>query len=152
MSKHLITADVILALEAWLGVGLFGGGVGIVFAVVFVILAIVNKDRSFFRVAAIYALLLVATVMMLSESAKLARRRATPVIAAVNRYHAEQGRYPATLTELVPAYLPSIPDAGFTRMSRDFHYDNSRPQLYFSGMFHGIFAYDFPTESWVAND
>jgi len=82
----------------------------------------------------------------------MAQHRATPVISAVNRYRSEHGHYPTNLNELVPAYLPSIPHAGFTRMSRDFRYYNERPQLYFAGMFHGVFAYDFPTESWRTNE
>jgi len=39
MRKHLIIAGLILALESWLGTGLFGGSVGIVCPIVFVILA-----------------------------------------------------------------------------------------------------------------
>ena len=154
MRKHLIIAGLILALEAWLGIGVFGFGVGIVCAIVFVILAFAERQRrsQHFRNAAIYALLLVATLTLISLSARQARRRAIPVISAVNRYRSEHGQYPTSLEQLVPAYLPSIPDAGFTRISRDFRYYNGRPELYFAGMFHGVFTYDFPTESWTTNE
>jgi hypothetical protein len=154
MRKHLIIAGLFLALEAWLGVGLFGGGVGLVCPVVFVILAVTDKQRrsQHLRIAAVYAVLFMVTIVLISESAKLARRRAAPVISAVNRYRSEHGQYPMNLNELIPGYLPSIPHAGFTRMSRNFYYSNGRPQLYFAGMFHGVFAYDFPTASWTTNE
>lgn len=32
-----------------------------------------------------------------------------PVIAALDRYQAENGAYPEALTDLVPAYLPEVP-------------------------------------------
>jgi len=154
MRNHLIISGLILALEAWLGIGLFGGGVGIICAIVFVILAIAEKQRrsQHFRTAAIYALLLMTTLTLISLSARQARRRAIPVISAVNLYRSEHGQYPPSLEQLVPTYLPSIPNAGFTRTSRHFRYNNGRPQLYFAGMFHGVFAYDFPTESWSTNE
>lgn len=147
-------AGLILALEAWLGIGVFGGAAGMVCPIVFVVLAITDKQRrwQFLRVAAVYAVLLVATLSVITWSWRVAQRRANPVISAVHRYHSEHGQYPATLDELVPAYLPSIPHAGFTRVSRDFWYYNGRPQLKFSGMWHGVFSYDFPTESWTTNE
>lgn len=154
MRKHLIIAGLILALEAWLGVGLLGGGAGSLCPLVFVILAVIDKQSrsQHLRIAAVYAMLFVLTVFLISESALLARRRATPVISAVNRYRSEHGQYPTNLNELVPGYLPSIPHAGFTRISRAFGYDHNRPQLYFAGMLHGMFAYDFPTESWMTSE
>jgi len=154
MSKHLTIAGLLLALEAWLGIGFAGVGVGMVCLILFAVLAIVDRQRRwhYFRVAATYLLLSVATLSLISWNARLAQRRASPVIAAVNRYHSEHGQYPTTLDQLVPTYLPSIPRAGFTQISRDFRYYDERPQLYFAGMWHGVFAYDFPTESWRTNE
>ena len=154
MQKHLIIAGLLLAFEGWLGIGLLGGGVGLACAAVFGILVIIDKQRrsEHSLKAAIYALLLVATLSLISASARLAQRRATPVISAVNHYRSEHGQYPRSLDQLVPVYVPSIPHAGFTRTSRDFRYYNGRPQLYFAGMFHGVFAYDFTTETWTTNE
>ena len=154
MLKHFIAAGLLLAIEAWVGIGLIGGSVGMIAPIIFVILALAEKQRrsEHFRVAAIYALLFIATMAVLSSNARIAQRRATSVIAAVNRYHSEHGHYPTSLNELVPAYLPSIPNAGFTRISRHFGYFDEGPQLYFAGMFHGVFAYDFPTASWRTNE
>ena len=39
----------------------------------------------------------------------VAERRATAVLLALRLYHLDHGRYPATLAELVPAYLPAVP-------------------------------------------
>jgi hypothetical protein len=39
-------------------------------------------------------------------------RNEARIIAAVDRFHADHGRYPATLGELVPRYLPSTHPAG----------------------------------------
>ena len=154
MRKHLIIAGLILASEAWLGIGILGGTVGMIYPIVFVVMAITNKQKRsyYFRVAAVYALLFVSTISVISLSARLAQRRASPLISAVNQYRSEHGEYPTTLEQLVPAYRPAIPNAGFTRISRDFRYYNKRPQLYFAGMFHGVFAYDFATESWTTNE
>jgi hypothetical protein len=157
MRKHLIIAGLTLAFEACVGVGLFGMGYGIILVVIFVILAIAQRQRrsEWFRVAVIYALMFVATMALLLSNIQVAQRRAVPVIAAVSRYHSEHGHYPKTLDELVPVYLPSIPHAGFTLISRDFRYfifNDERPQLYFPAMFHGVFAYDFATKTWRTNE
>lgn len=155
MRKHLIIAGLILVFEAYVGVGIIGMGYGMVLVVVFVILAVTQRQRRWecFRVAMIYALMFVATMALASANIKLAQRRAAPVILAVRRYNSEHGHYPKTLDELVPAYLPSVPRAGFTLLSRHFGYFNDEnPQLYFPAMFHGVFAYDFPTETWRTNE
>ncbi|MCJ7751129.1 MAG: hypothetical protein MUQ65_08555 [Armatimonadetes bacterium] len=38
--------------------------------------------------------------------------RAQPLLSALTRYHEDQGRYPAALSDLVPTYLPRIPYTG----------------------------------------
>jgi len=130
-------------------------GYGTTLVVVFVIRAVAEKQRrlEMFRIAVIYALMFVATLALISSNVRLAYHRAVPVISAVSRYHSERGHYPETLDELVPAYLPSIPHAGFTLLSRHFRYISAeRPQLYFPAMFHGVFTYDFSTETWRSNE
>jgi hypothetical protein len=154
MRKHLIIASLILAFETWIGVAVIGMGCGMLFVPVFLILAITEKQRrsEWLRATAAYALLFFATMGVILSNWGLAQRRAEPVISAVNRYHSERGRYPKTLDELVPSYLPSIPRAGYTVLSRDFRYYNDRPQLCIVVMMHGISAYDFPTETWRTNE
>lgn len=155
MRRHLIIAGSILTFEAWVGIGIIGMGYGVILTVAFAVLALGQRQRrsEWFRVAVIYALMFVATFALISSNIRMAQRRAAPVIAAVNRYHSERGTYPKALDELVPAYLPSIPPAGFTVLSRNFRYFNyERPQLYFPAMFHGVFSYDFQTETWRTNE
>ena len=46
------------------------------------------------------------------------------IITAVHRYHDERGRYPETLDELVPRFLPSVPRSRRTPgLFRRFEYD-----------------------------
>ena len=40
---------------------------------------------------------------------------AAPIIAALDEYHARQGRYPAKLQQFVPDYIPSQSDLWLTR-------------------------------------
>lgn len=109
LRKHFIAAGLLLAIEAWIGIGLLGGSIGIIAPIVFVILALAEKQRRLehFRVAVIYAVLFIATMAVLSSNARIAQRRASSVITAVNRYHSEHGHYPTSLNELCPR-LPAL--------------------------------------------
>ena len=73
--------------------------------------------RATVRGAAFGALLLGARCDAPGEGPKADRgyRRAAPVIAALAHFHADQGQYPDSLPQLVPAYLAAaalaVPDA-----------------------------------------
>ena len=154
LRKHVLVSGLLLGLEAWLGIGIIGAGIGIVVALATLIAACTQKDgRSrLLGVAGVYALLLVATMGILTANWRIAQRRSAPVILAIDRFHSTQGYYPDSLNELVPAYLPSIPGAGFSWLARHFGYAAERPQLYFPAMFHGVVAYDFSSRSWTTNE
>lgn len=47
------------------------------------------------------------------------------IVRACDSFYSDNGRYPKTLNELVPRYLPSIPPAMYSIFG-DFHYYNSR--------------------------
>lgn len=151
---HLTICGLFLLSEAWLGIGMLGMCVGMTGVTIALASAISRKGRRtrFLGVGAIYALLFVGTAGIILSNWRMAQNRAAPVIAAIDRFHSDQGRYPNSLGELVPAYLPSIPKAGFTLIGRRFGYVDDRPQLYFPAMFHGVVAYDFPTCSWRTNE
>jgi hypothetical protein len=152
--KHLVISGLFLGLETWLGIGIVGVTAGMIGALIALAGVITQKEARLrlVGVTAIYALLCLATMGVVTSNLRVAQRSAAPVISAINRFRSEQGRYPNTLDELVPAYLPTIPGAGFTWLARRFGYFAERPQLYFPAMFHGVVAYDFPTHSWTTNE
>lgn len=45
------------------------------------------------------------------ETFKAASQILNPVVAAIEKYHAQNGRYPDKLKELVPEYIPQLPPA-----------------------------------------
>lgn len=55
---------------------------------------------------------LLAILVDRQKGAGLAVRNERMIIPAVDRFHADHGRYPASLDELVPRYLPSTRPAG----------------------------------------
>ena len=151
---HLLIGGLLLVSEAWFGVGILGMGVGMVAAIVALASAVAQKGQRtrLLGVAAVYALLCVGTMGIILSNWRVAQRRAVPVITAIYRFRSDYGHYPAALDKLVPVYLPSIPEAGFTVVGRHFGYLADRPSLYFSAMFHGIAAYDFSTRGWRTNE
>ena len=150
----MIITAAIFALEAVVGLGLVGMGIGFVMTFVALALAMGSRRqrRHHLAIAVIYAGLCVSTMGVILSNWRVAQDRAVPVIAAIEHFHSDQGRYPSALQDLCPAYLPSIPRAGFTLFGRRYGYIADRPQLYFSAMFHGIVAYDFPTQVWRTNE
>lgn len=154
IAGHILIATLLLFLEVCVGIGMVGMSVGFFVAGIAFLRAVKWKDlrRHLLRVSAVYVLLFVGTAVAIAWNSSLARKRAEPVIAAVERFRADHGRYPGTLNELVPAYLSSIPRGGFTWISRQYWYDARRPQVYFAAMFHGVFFYDFPTHQWLSNE
>ena len=62
------------------------------------------------------------------------RRNANQVMMAIQSWHRDRGTFPMQLAELVPAYLPALPDAPALRYGRSdgslsFHYVPNWPQL-----------------------
>ena len=55
---------------------------------------------------------------------KIGKANAPRIIAACEQFHSANGRYPKTLNELVPQYLPSIPRAKYCLMLGEFMYWN----------------------------
>lgn len=152
--RHLIISAVVFVLEAVVGLGLLGMGIGFVVMFAALASAIGSPSRRWHHlgVALVYFALCISTMGVILSNWRVAQYRAGPVIAAVEQFHTDRGRYPSALVELCPSYLPSIPSAGFTLIGRRYGYIASRPQLYFSAMFHGIVSYDFPTRAWTTNE
>lgn len=67
------------------------------------------KLKYFGYKAIIYTLLVAASFGFHAYDLSLANARAQSVIAAVDHYYRDKGVYPDTLQNLVPAYLPVVP-------------------------------------------
>jgi len=148
--KHVLIAAALLAIELPLGLGIIGVPAVIIAAVVL----LSGKQRFGMRlqVAALYLCVSILTFTWLVYNVHLAKGSAIPVIAACKHFKAEHGRYPTQLNELIPATLAALPNARNTLVAKHFGYDATRPTLYFPAMFHGVFYYDFQTDSWTTND
>jgi len=148
--KHIVIAAILLAIELPLGLGVIGVPAVIVAAIV-----LISGSQRFgarLQVAALYVCVSILSFTWLVYNVHVAKSRATPVIAACKQFKAEHGHYPAQLDELIPENLKAIPNARNTLVARCFGYDSTRPTLYFPAMFHGVFYYDFQTDSWTTND
>ena len=151
--RHIIISATIFALESVAGLGLLGISVGFAMMTVALASAIPPRGRRhYLGVALIYAALFTSTLGIILSNWRVAQHRAIPVIASIEHFHLDRGRYPTALEELCPSYLRTIPRAGFTLVGRRYGYIADRPQLYFPAMFHGIVTYDFPTQAWKTND
>jgi len=116
-------------------------------------------DRALFRLRAIKAgatvgagLAAIATIVILNA---IAEDRAKEVIAAVEAYKASSGTYPANLEELVPAYLPDVPNAKPVGMLREFKYYRANGEHTLSYTVVPPFGrklYNFERRRWSALD
>jgi hypothetical protein len=62
-------------------------------------------------------------------------RISEPLIAAIEQYNKDRGEYPSSLSELIPRYLPKIPDTGYGKR-RQFHYYRAEARLSQSDFLH----------------
>lgn len=108
----------------------------------------VNRQPSqvvLFR-AAIPVLTLAIALVNTFVQWNIAKKNGEQVVSACESFQAANGRYPKTLEELVPQYLPSIPLAKYCA-SGQFRYHNSEdhpPILWWSkfGFLHRIYSFD----------
>jgi hypothetical protein len=136
---------------------LIGSGLGvatILVAAAFLIAYFANrlKNRHELILAGVYAFAAISSVAIIRINWRIAEARSKPVIAACKDFHAKYERYPTQLGELVPEFIPAVPHAGYTLISRRFFYSSSRPVVGFAVMFHGVSSYDFQTNRWLTND
>jgi hypothetical protein len=81
---------------------------------------------------------------------RIAESNASRVVAACEEFHAATGRFPKSLDELVPQYLPSVPPAKYCLMWGQFVYLNSgKPMLVWCVVPpYGRKIYDFEDRRW----
>ncbi len=78
---------------------------------------------------------------------RLAERRADVVIDACRRFESDHRRLPASLGELVPGYIPSVPRANWTILGH-FVYEPERRALSFLAPWPFERTYSFATGEW----
>lgn len=86
---------------------------------------------------------------------KIGNENGDRIVAACEEFHAAQGRYPKTLDDLVPQYLPSVPPAKYCLgWDGNFHYTNSddRPFLWWSMIGFYTKNYSFELKRWGHTD
>ena len=148
----LLILAVPIGLELLFGVGLFGGIAIFASAILLLLFAL---DRKFFphslRHAVVLAIIGLSAIWYIEINWKVATTRAGPIIAAANQFKSERGRYPSSLNDLIPRYIPAIPPANHF-VGRRFGYSADPPSLYFAVMFHGVASYDFQSQKWLTNE
>jgi hypothetical protein len=83
---------------------------------------------------------------------KIAKANAPRVVLACEQFHAANGKFPKTLDELVPRYMPSVPRAKYCLAYGAFHYLNwgDRPPklIWYTFPILGKNVYDFEKRRW----
>ena len=82
---------------------------------------------------------------------KIAEAHAPKVIAACEGFHAANGRFPKSLDELVPRYIPSVPRAKYCLAygEFDYYFNQGKPMLVWCVVPpYNRRIYDFETRRW----
>jgi hypothetical protein len=136
---------------------------GAIAAVVGAWLVLVSLPRTFLsrqfttvraprlRNIAIYFSAVILVFVLNGINNGIAQDRATGLVTAVHAYHAANKAYPASLAQLVPAHIASVPRAKYTLLFSDFTYfasgDDAR-LLYVDLPPYGRPVYSFNQKSW----
>jgi hypothetical protein len=152
MRNHLIVAALLIIEEMVIGSGF--GQTSFLVGAPLLIIYLADRPRNGRRLvlAGIYTLAGVASFAVILLNWRVAEARSKPVIAACKEFHTKYQSYPAELGDLVPEFLPAVPHAGYTLISRRFNYFPSRPAIGFAVMFHGIASYDLQKNKWQTNE
>jgi len=84
---------------------------------------------------------------------RIAHHRAEVLISSIKAYVSAEHKYPEKLQDLVPRYIPSVPDAKFSLMFNKFYYSSKHPFLMYVSF--SPFArptYSFDKETWQVVD
>ncbi len=80
---------------------------------------------------------------------KMAESNAAQIVTACEQFHAATGKYPQTLDELVPQYLPSVPPAKYCLLFGEFRYWKDSPMLVWCVVPpYGRAIYNFEERRW----
>ena len=113
----------------WLGQGgiaMLTAGLVVVYFIPATLLAWYRKNPFVRKLraakAGLYLAMAVAVFITIRIDLNQARANGETIIAALKSYHAQNGKYPDKLEQLVPAFLPAIPKARFSLTMNTFHY------------------------------
>jgi hypothetical protein len=84
-----------------------------------------TPSRTFLFRVAMPGLTLAIVLVNDSIQSCIAETNAAKIITACEQFNEANGRYPKSLNELIPEYLPSIPRAKYCLFGGGFHYWNS---------------------------
>lgn len=101
--------------------------------------------------ALIYGAMALAVLTANFANNKLAKYRAEKLIVAIEAFHQSTGSYPEKLTDLVPAYIPDVPNAKYALTSNKFWYYNDQGNASLFYVAHPPFGrptYSFNRHSW----
>jgi hypothetical protein len=83
----------------------------------------------------------------------IAETNAAKIISACEAFHAANGKYPKTLGELVPKYMPSVPRAKYCLTFGEFLYSDAKPMLFwYTVPPFGRKIYNFQERRWSGLD
>lgn len=109
-----------------------------------------NRNKRLANLA-LYALTAVLAFAGNNFNNQLAERRTEQVIAAVDAFHGKLGKYPRSLDELVPQFLPEVPKAKVGFGITNFYYlerESSATLMYVVFPPFGRRTYDFGTKEF----
>jgi hypothetical protein len=117
------------------------------------------KKREIAKIRAlkmlVYFIMVVAIFVALIANNRIAQERAIGLISVINKFHAENHRYPSALKELVPKYLEAVPWANFTLTGRFFYSESEERTT--TLMYYAYFPFarryfNFESQTWTLID
>ncbi|MCB1746501.1 MAG: hypothetical protein H6977_02625 [Gammaproteobacteria bacterium] len=96
----------------------------------------------------------VAIMVTINFNNHLARSRAAELVGVIEHFRGVAGRYPRSLEELVPRYLPAVPRAKLALGFDGFLYFNRRGRVllaFADAPPFGRQVYDFATRRWLSS-
>jgi hypothetical protein len=112
MGQGLVAAVILLSVGAWL------------LPKAYLVSLAGRNSRPILRLSAVLALAAVAIMLTINFNNGLAQARAQRLVGAIEAFRAVNGRYPAVLDDLVPAYVDDVPIAKYTLSFNRFLYRN----------------------------
>lgn len=103
------------------------------------------------RNLAVYLTSVILVFAFNAANNRIAQNRAETLVSAVKTFHAKNQRYPKSLQELVPDYIPEVPTAKYTLISSKFWYapaDGTAMLFYVETPPFGRQTYSFEREEW----